>query len=180
MIALRAIAGLLGFVPGWVYAIGIAALLATNCTTSLRLDKAKLNLAEQTAAIETAKAEAERQRADQERSYRAKESTWLKKLKENTDAADKKLAMVRENNLAAAGAGLRLRERTAELGKCPGESTAGTPAADASTPARSTADLLADVQRRLDAAADGIADFADRSRIAGKACERAYNEVSGP
>lgn len=50
---------------------------------------------------------------------------------------------------------------------------AGGQAADASL------DLYTDVQRRLDEATDGIALFADRSRIAGLACQRSQ-EVTSP
>lgn len=40
-----------------------------------------------------------------------------------------------------------------------------------------TGDLLAYVQQRIDEAAGTIAEFADRSRIAGLTCERVYNSI---
>lgn len=79
---------------------------------------------------------------------------------------------------AASDAGVSLRRRIAAL-------TAGcrAPASDpapagSSSPADASADLLADVQRRLDEAADGIAQHADAARIAGRGCERAYDALT--
>lgn len=76
---------------------------------------------------------------------------------------------------AARTAGERLRDQLAALrGQACGNPTTppGSPAAG------SADDLLADVQRRLDEAADGIALHADQSRIAGQACERAYQALT--
>jgi len=79
---------------------------------------------------------------------------------------------------AASGVGVSLRRRIATL-------TAGcrAPASDpapagGSPPADASADLLADVQRRLDEAADEIAQHADTARIAGRGCERAYDALT--
>jgi len=53
----------------------------------------------------------------------------------------------------------------------PAASAAGTPAGD-------PVGVLADVLDRADARAGELADFADRSRIAGLACERAYDALT--
>ena len=156
MIALRAIAGLLGFVPGWVYAIGIAALLATNCTTSLRLDKAKLNLAEQTAAIETAKAEAER-------AARAKEQ----ELQEVADKQRKvRDAKIKSLDLALAAAAEQLRNRP--------ERPSGNLSASAGTGPGAPSCTGAELYRPDAAFLIGEADRADRLRIALAACQSQY------
>lgn len=78
----------------------------------------------------------------------------------------------------AADAGVSLRRRIAALtAGC--RALASDPApAGSSPPADASADLLADVQRRLDEAADGIAQHADAARIAGRGCERAYDALT--
>ena len=157
MIALRAIAGLLGFVPGWVYAIGIAALLATNCTTSLRLDKAKLALAEQTAAIEIAKAEAER-------AARAKEQ----ELQEVADKQRKvRDAKIKSLDLALAAAAEQLRNRPERpSGNLPTVAGTGSGGCAPSQLYRSDA-----------AVALSIAAGADKLRIALEACQAQYTKA---
>ncbi len=86
-------------------------------------------------------------------------------------------ARAERDALAASAQRLRnqIARSTAAARGCPADnpSTAGTgQAADASV------DLLADVQKRLDDAADSIAEFADASRIAGSACERIYDSLT--
>ena len=78
----------------------------------------------------------------------------------------------------AVDAGVSLRRRIAALtAGC--RASASDPAPAGSGPSADTpADLLADVQRRLDAAADGIAQHADAARIAGRTCERAYDALT--
>ena len=88
------------------------------------------------------------------------------------------IAQARADADAATSAGERLRQRVAELAAgCRGTSN-GAAVAVAGPPARSGADLLADVQRRLDEAADRIARHADEARAAGLACERAYGALT--
>lgn len=76
---------------------------------------------------------------------------------------------------AARTAGERLRDQLAALR---GQACGNPTASPGSETAAATEGVLADVQRRLDAAADGIALHADQSRIAGLACERAYRALT--
>ncbi|WP_168735169.1 DUF2514 family protein [Pseudothauera rhizosphaerae] len=108
---------------------------------------------------------------------RAEERRRYTALQEIVDGTRTELDAARADAVAAAAAGERLRQRLAAItagcrgaGSDPG-ATAGGPAAS------SAADLLADVQRRLDAAADGIARHADAAEAAGRACERAYDAL---
>ena len=59
---------------------------------------------------------------------------------------------------------------------CPAAS--GSTAAVGSPPADPAGDLLAELQRRLDEAADGIAAHADAARIAGQACQQSYDALT--
>lgn len=108
---------------------------------------------------------------------RAEEQRRVAALQEVIDEAEKSRDLARADAVAAADVGRRLR---AQLGAaaaaryCP----AGNPAATgAGPPAEAPPDLLADVQRRLDEAADGIARFADEAAGAGAACEASYRTL---
>jgi len=96
-------------------------------------------------------------------------------IQEVANEAQTKLVKAQADATAAAVAGQRLRDRIATLiaaGRCP--ATNNSAAAIPSQAADATSNLLADVQLRLDEAADTIARFADEAHTAGLACERAY------
>lgn len=103
-------------------------------------------------------------------------------VQEIADETQAKLEVARADAADARDAGERLRRRVAQLTTALGRAGAGQPAAASpSAPAQSTADLLADMQRRLGEATDRIAKFADESHIAGLACEASYDALrSGP
>ncbi len=88
------------------------------------------------------------------------------------------LARARADADAAADAGHRLRQQIAILtASCragPGDSATAAPGA----PAESTADLLANVQRRLDEAQERIARFADEAHASGLACQRIHEGLN--
>lgn len=178
MIALRAIAGLLGMVPGWVYAILLAGALGGGCVATLQRDKARLTLATSQAEFADARTQAAQALARQLADYRKQEAAWAKSLEGIRHDARKNLLATQTDAVAAAAAGDRLRARLTELAAC-----AGGPAKAASAPvggasASTPAGLLADVQRRLDQVAERVAQHADASRIAGQACERAYDTLT--
>lgn len=84
-----------------------------------------------------------------------------------------------QSALAAASAARSVGERLREQLAASRREACGNPAPPPGSPATpTTTDLLADVQRRLDEAQDGIALHADQSRIAGLACERAYQALT--
>lgn len=88
------------------------------------------------------------------------------------------LARARADADAAADAGHRLRQQlariTASCRAAPSDSATATPSA----PAEPAADLLADVQRRLDEAQDRIARFADEAHASGSACQRIHEGLN--
>jgi hypothetical protein len=97
-----------------------------------------------------------------------------RELQEVSSDARTKTEKLAVSQRAAADAGRRLRDALAALrgaAQCPGAAAAG--GASAGT----TAGVLADVQRRLDEAAERVARHADEARIAGLACQRAYEAV---
>jgi hypothetical protein len=94
------------------------------------------------------------------------------------DEAEQKLARANADADAASDAGERLRKRLSELaGSCRiGPSHSSAPGAGQAADA--TGDMLADLQRRLDEAANGIAKFADSAHTAGIACQSSYGALT--
>ena len=112
--------------------------------------------------------------ADVQSRARKIESGWHAGMMEVQRNAQEKLDAVAADVAAAGSAAERLRERVAELSRrpaaCPGAADGGE-AADAARL------VLADVLGRIDAAAGELAAHADRARVAGMACEVAYDLV---
>lgn len=112
---------------------------------------------------------------------RAEEQRRTTAVQEIADETKAKLEVARADAADARDAGERLRQRVAQLTTAIGRATAGKPAATGpGAPTQTTADLLADVQRRIDEATDTIAGFADQSHAAGLACERSYDALTTP
>lgn len=109
---------------------------------------------------------------------RAEEQRRTAEVQKAADDAHQAMERARADAVAAADAGDRLRKRIATItaARCAGPS--GAAATSDGTPADATARMLADVQRRLDEAANGIARFADRAHAAGRACESGYNALT--
>lgn len=132
---------------------------------TLRRHAEQLREQEQTAreAVTKARAEGERRYAN---------------LMEIATNAQAELDRARADAAGAADAAGRLRQRIAAItaARCPAPGDTAT--AGSSPPADPAVDLLADVQRRLDDAADGIARHADHARAAGAACERAFDALT--
>ena len=100
--------------------------------------------------------------------------------KEATDEADKKLARARADVLIADAASGRLQQRYAALLAAArgGQAPVDTGSAQPGPTADDAALLLAELQRRLDARAGELAQYADSARIAGQTCERAYDALA--
>ena len=109
---------------------------------------------------------------------RTEEARRFAALWETLNETQAALDRARADAAGAADAGVSLRQRIAALtAGCRAGASDSAPAGS-SPPADASADLLADVQRRLDEAADGIAQHADAARIAGWGCERAYDALT--
>ena len=167
------------FRPWMAWAAAVAALGVLLGGQTLRLSNeraAHANTREQHATELATRERAARQAVND---ARTEEQRRTREVQEIADEAQKQLDVARDDADAARSAGERLRNRVAELTAALGRAAGKDPAvADASAPAEKTADLLADVQRRLDEATDGIAGFADKAHAAGAACERGYDALT--
>jgi hypothetical protein len=108
-----------------------------------------------------------------EQAARAEETRRTNEHREIANEAERLARMARDAAVRSAAAGDGLRERAAAVAaRC-------NPAAAASGPAASSpGDLLAGVLERVAGAAGQLAEYADRARIAGDACERAYQSLT--
>lgn len=105
---------------------------------------------------------------------RAEEQRRTQAVQEIAHETDAALARARADHAAAVGAGQRLRQ---QLAAAHAAACRAAPAG-AGLPAAAAGDLLADVQRRLDEAADAIAQHADAASAAGAACQRSYEALT--
>ena len=117
-------------------------------------------------------AESARQAEARARSEEQRRQTAIEGIRRD---AQEKIAAVAADAAAADDAAGRLRARVAELSRrparCPGAASGGEAGVE-------TGMVLADVFARLDRRASELAEAYDRARIAGLACEAAYDALS--
>lgn len=122
--------------------------------------------------IETAQAAA---LADTQAKARQIEQARVAAIEEVTKDADQKIAAVQADAAAAADSAKRLRAELARLRRA-----AGNTAAAGSSPGQPSADpigVLAVVLGELDDRAGEVGRYADRLKVAGLACEKAYDSL---
>lgn len=151
---------------------GLAGILAVK--RSIQFANEKTAHAETRTAFAEARVQAASAVAAAERRHRDTERRWSTRVQEIADGTQIALDEARKRGAAAVAAGDRLRDRLTELAACADRGASPPAVAGPGPTAGAPADLLADVQRRLDEAANGIAQYADAASIAGAACERAW------
>ncbi|WP_376781064.1 DUF2514 family protein [Stutzerimonas nitrititolerans] len=154
-------------VPSWAW--WLLALVLVAGVQQYRVMDAKGELSD--ARLEWS--ESARQSEARARSEEQRRQTAIEGIRR--DAQDK-IAAVAADAAAADDAAGRLRARVAELSRRPASCAGAAGGGEATDPAR---DLLAVMLGRLDEAAGGVAEFADRSRAAGLTCEISYEAVKG-
>lgn len=106
---------------------------------------------------------------------RSMEARRVAELEKARDTAQKQAQSAQADAAAARAAGQRLRNRIDQMVT---DASARHPAlADGSPPAGTSVDLFAHVLGRAVEAAGQLAEYADRARIAGLTCERAYDSL---
>ncbi|ALD90783.1 hypothetical protein CR3_1554 [Cupriavidus gilardii CR3] len=148
-----------------VAALALAFLAGSEFTA--RGKDAEIAEIRRAAAVDQVKA-ADRARAEEQRRIAAQS--------EIANAAKQEADKARADARAADAVAGQLRQRVAELVAA---SRAGNPAATSgSEAAGDPLGVLADVLSRADRRAGILAEYADAARIAGQACERAYDALS--
>lgn len=157
----------LKLLPSWLW--WLLALVLVAGVQQYRVMDAKGELSDARAEW----SEAERQAEARARSEEQRRQTAIEGIRRD---AQEKIAAVAADAAAADDAASRLRARVAELSRRPASCPGAAGGSEATDAARN---LLADMLGRLDAAAGGIAEFADRSRAAGLTCQVSYESVKG-
>lgn len=109
---------------------------------------------------------------------RAEEQRRTAEVQKAVDEANQVVARARADADSAVDAGERLRNQLAALTASCRAAAGHTGPAVPGAPADATADLLADVQRRIDEATERIAGFADLAHAAGSTCERIHDGLN--
>ena len=165
--------------PWMAWAVAVAAMAALLGVQTVRLSDEQRDHAETREQHAADLAQREHDAREAVQAAREEEQRRTAAVQEIADETQVQLDQARDDAVAARDAGERLRQRVAQLTAALGRGGAGnTATAGAGTSAEKTADLLNDVQRRLDEAADAIAGFADSSYAAGRACERSYQSLT--
>ncbi len=157
-------------------AAGLALLGAVGVQT-VKLAGERADHADTRTAFAEHRRLAERASRIQSENFAAKSSAWRAEQQENADAyrvtTDELLGL-----LAAERTGRqRLSDRLTALAAAAGQAPRDPGAQPAGPTAGQAADLLAYVSRRLDEAASGIGEFAERSHGSGTLCERDYDAL---
>lgn len=156
----------LKLVPSWAW--WLLALVLVAGAQQYRVMDARGELAE----VRAEWSEAARQAEARARSEEQRRQTAIEGIRRD---AQEKISAVAADAAAADDAASRLRARVAELSRrpasCPGAAGGGEAAGEAGL-------VLADVFARLDRRAGELAEAYDRARIAGLACEAAYDALS--
>lgn len=122
------------------------------------------------------RAQAAQKHAEVVEQARAEERRRVLVVQEVADAAQTQLVQAQADAGRARDAAERLRQRIAQLVAAARNPATPRPGQAADDPIG----VLADVLGRADERAGFLAEYADRARIAGHACERAYDALSAP
>lgn len=157
-------------------AAGVALLAVAGFAgvQTLRLSNERAAHAETKAAWQTQVADAERLGRLAESHQREVERDWIERQAQASAAASRRAAALRSSLAAARSSGSELRDAlAAAYARCDSAGT-GASVPRVSESARAPADLPADVSRRLDEAADRIAQFAEAAMSARQVCEESW------
>lgn len=165
---------LFDILPGWVWALIVAGLAASNFAIGTMLFAEKL--AHQTSKTEYAEhvISAERARADEEASRRQVE----KELADAQEVHAAEVAAFSAQRDTARTAGRvvadRVRDAARATAAIAGQVCADSAAAGVREAAAAAAGVLAELRERADERAGILAQFATDAHLAGRACEREY------
>jgi hypothetical protein len=109
--------------------------------------------------------------------YRSRELELTQKLRSHEDEAATKLTALRADIVARDAAAGRLQQRVAALVAASRQAAAGSAPVQSRPSTDDPIGVLADVLSRADARAGLLATVADERGIAGKLCEREYDDT---
>lgn len=174
---MTAILKLFDVVPGWLYAVLLTVLLAVLGGEMWSHNRTRAAHLQDRAEFATLRAQAEAAAAAQSEKFRAIEQ----ELRNAQDTHGKEIeAVLLDLDRARAAGGVasgRLRDAAQAAAARARAACADSTASAVRETASDAISLLSDVLGRIDERAGILADIADRRGIAGRACERAYDEA---
>lgn len=156
----------------------MALLLAFGLIQSARLQRAETAIQTERAGRAQDKAAAAMAAASAVMAARAEEQRRQAEIQESADVAKTQAAAARRDASDARGRHDRLQQYATELAASCGAPASDPAAAAGSAPATGAGLVLADLFGRADQRAGQLAEYADQARIAGQACERAYQALT--
>lgn len=163
--------------PGWLWALMFSGALAAHGVQSYRLNTERLAHQTTKTAFSTYQTEAERASREAEARNRQTEQ----ELRDAQDAHAKEVAAIHLDldsaRARAAGVAGRMQVAVAAAAAQARAGCAAATPADLRTATGDPIGVLADVLGRADTRAGILADIADRRGIAGRACEREYDQA---
>lgn len=166
---------LFDLVPGWLYALIVAGLLFLMMGQRVQVSNAKAATARAQTALADAKTTAAQAAQKAEADARAEESRREAEKQKVIDEAKTQTAAAQAAARDADAAAVGLRNRLAAYVAAVRKATSNPSAPSGSAAAGDPIGMLADVLGRADQRAGVLAAYADSARIAGQACERAYD-----
>ena len=157
-------------------AAGVA-MLGVIGVQAVRLAGEKADHADTLSAFSEHRRLAERASRIQSENFAAQSSAWRATQLENSNANRAFLDELLRDNASLRAAGDRLQLRADQLRAAASQSARDPGTQPAGPPAQEAADLLATMLSRVDEAAGGIAEFADRANAAGELCARDYDAL---
>lgn len=158
----------------WVWIV-MGVLLAALGVQTMRLDHAHTELAQIQAQYAEEREKAADATAAAEADARSEEERREQRKQEIVDEAEHQTELAKASAAAAATSADGLRKQLAVFVANARQAPSNPGSAKGSTPASTALDLLAQLLNRSSEVQQELAGFADQSRIAGLACEQAYN-----
>jgi hypothetical protein len=167
----------LDLVPGWAYALALSALIALLSVKGYQLNTERTKHAQTVAAFADYRATAEQATREAEAKNRQTE-TELRNAQEINAAEVATLHHDLDRSRAnARTASNRMQDAANAAAARARKQCEASTAADLGTPAGDALDVFAYLLGRADERAGRLADIAEQRGIAGRACERAYEEA---
>lgn len=158
--------------------LAIALLLAAVGFQEVRVNRAHTQTAEVRETLAAERVTYAQAAASAQLAARVEESRRETEKQESIRHAQEQIALAESNAAGARTAADRLRQQVAALVASGRRGTSNPGAPAGSTAADTNLDLLVNVLDRHSRELVAVGAFADRSRIAGQACERAYDSLS--
>jgi hypothetical protein len=166
--------------PIYMKAAIVLTLLSAIGVQTLRLDHAKLDLAEVQKAWSADRQQAAEASQKAEAAARATEQLWIKQQKERDDANELRLQSIRADAVIAGAAADRLRQRLAAIASVPSQAPADSHAVASGEATTDYTPVLANMLTQCGQHLRAMAQIADTSRAAGNACVAQYEGLTAP